>query len=114
MRPTCVMGIADTINILLYASPSNTRTCQDPASAGSLWDVFDAKDANSVRAFLREQHPELGHEDVFEISQVQKCVLCFVICQRCYTVRLAACHHHVIVEPETLLPVKACCNTIRD
>lgn len=50
---TCLhMDIADAVNILLYAAP------RQGVEQAAQWDIFRAEDANAIRDFLREKHPE--------------------------------------------------------
>jgi hypothetical protein len=50
---TCLhMDVADAVNILLYAAP------RDGMEQAAQWDIFRAEDANAIRDFLREKHPE--------------------------------------------------------
>lgn len=58
------MDIADAVNIMLYAVPPQGDDVPDEHKAGvAAWDIFRAEDADTLRAFLREEHAKLNLKD---------------------------------------------------
>lgn len=54
---TCLhMDIADAVNILLYTAE------REGAEQAAQWDIFRAEDANAIRDFIRERHPESANK----------------------------------------------------
>lgn len=58
------MDMADAVNIMLYASPPTGDDVPDEHKPGvAAWDIFRAEDADSLRAFLRQEHADLNLQD---------------------------------------------------
>ncbi|CBQ68647.1 conserved hypothetical protein [Sporisorium reilianum SRZ2] len=58
------MDIADAVNIMLYAAPLTGDDVAEEHRAGvAAWDIFRAEDADTLRAFLREEHAKLNFQD---------------------------------------------------
>lgn len=58
------MDIADAVNIMLYASPPTGEDVPEEHRPGvAAWDIFRAEDADSLRAFLREEYAKLKFQD---------------------------------------------------
>ena len=48
------MDMADAVNIMLYASQR-----RNGEEGFAVWNIFHLDDANKIREFLREKHPDL-------------------------------------------------------
>lgn len=58
------MDIADAVNIMLYAAPPTGDDVPEEHKPGvAAWDIFRAEDADTLRAFLREEHAKLNFKD---------------------------------------------------
>ncbi|SPO29414.1 uncharacterized protein UTRI_04860_B [Ustilago trichophora] len=58
------MDIADAVNIMLYAAPPTGDDVPEEHKPGvAAWDIFRAEDADTLRAFLREEHAKLNLKD---------------------------------------------------
>ena len=58
------MDMADAVNIMLYAAPPMNDDVPEEHKAGvAAWDIFRAEDADTLRAFLREEHAKLNLKD---------------------------------------------------
>lgn len=58
------MDIADAVNIMLYAAPlAGEDVAEEHRPGVAAWDIFRAEDADTLRAFLREEHAKLNFQD---------------------------------------------------
>ncbi|CDS00276.1 uncharacterized protein SPSC_05339 [Sporisorium scitamineum] len=60
------MDIADAVNIMLYAAPltgDDDDVAEQHRPGVAAWDIFRAEDADTLRAFLREEHAKLKFQD---------------------------------------------------
>lgn len=48
------MDMADAVNLMTYAT-----ACPDGSPGGAVWDLFKREDSDKIRAFLREEFPDL-------------------------------------------------------
>jgi lysine-specific demethylase 3 len=52
------MDMSDAMNVMSTAADTPQRT-----GGYAIWDIFKAKDSESVRRFLRDEHPKLDHNE---------------------------------------------------